>query len=136
MLTETHLNDEIKDAEINITGFEIYRSDRKGFKNGGVMLYIRSSLGLGTRVLHSLSHNKIDMIIVECVKINGVLVSLYRPPSADGESFYYVLNEMRRILNENNAEQKNIVIAGDFNLPIIEWRSRQVKGGTRDRQMT
>ena len=83
LLTETHLNEEIKDAEIDIAGFDIYRSDRQGFKNGGVLMYMKSSLNLGTKQLYSLSHNKVDMIIVECIKINSILVCLYRPPSTD-----------------------------------------------------
>ena len=50
MLTETHLNSDIKDAEIGIHGFDIYRSDRNGSKNGGVMVYLKSSLNLGTKL--------------------------------------------------------------------------------------
>ena len=57
MLTESHLHEEIKDAEIKIDGFDIYRTDRMNFKCGGVIIYIRSSLNLGVSKLFSLSYN-------------------------------------------------------------------------------
>ena len=120
-----------KDAEINIAGFNIYRTDRKDYKNGGVIFYIKSNLNLGVNKLHSLSHNKIEILTLECVKINCIFACIYRPPSADGDSFHYVLNELRRVLYENQAERKTIIIAGDFNLPIIDWKTGKIKGGTR-----
>ena len=46
MLTESPLTKEIRDAEVQIRGFDLYRADRSNFKNGGVALYVKSSLNL------------------------------------------------------------------------------------------
>ena len=132
MLTESHLNEEVRDAEIKIHGFDIHRMDRKNFKCGGVIFYIKSNLNLGVRNLYGLSHNKIEILILECVKINCIIACIYRPPCADGNSFHYVLSEMRRILNENAGESRTIIIGGDFNLPIINWKTKKVSGGARE----
>ena len=62
MLTESHLNKDIIDAEVKISGFDIYRTDRINFKNGGVAIFIRTELNLGVKTLLSLSHNKIEVL--------------------------------------------------------------------------
>ena len=124
MLTETHLNNEIKDAGVNIQGFDLYRCDRTNFKNGGVIIYARSSLNLGIKQLHSLSHNKIELLILECLRINCILVCIYRQPDADGDSFYYVIDEQCVKINENEGELKTIIMAGNFNFPNINWKMR------------
>ena len=36
-LTESHLHSDIRDAEISIPGYELYRCDRHGAKNDGVV---------------------------------------------------------------------------------------------------
>ena len=37
LLTESHLIPDIKDTEIQIPDYKIYRTDRECFKNGGVI---------------------------------------------------------------------------------------------------
>ena len=132
MLTESHLTGQIRDAEVKINGFDIYRTDRSNFRNGGVITYVKSSLNLGTKLLYSLSHNKIEMLVIECFNINSILACIYRPPSADSSSFNFILSELGRVLNENEGERKTIIVAGDFNFPIIDWKTRKVSGGTRE----
>ena len=46
-LTESHLSQDIKDSEIKIEGYDPYRSDRLHGEKGGILVYIKSSLGLG-----------------------------------------------------------------------------------------
>ena len=43
-LTETWLDDTVSDGEIQMENFEIFRSDRKVRKRGGVALYLRKEL--------------------------------------------------------------------------------------------
>ena len=43
MLTETHLDDSIKDSEIALPGFCVFRNDRNRH-GGGVLMYIHQSL--------------------------------------------------------------------------------------------
>ena len=53
VLTEIHLHEEIKDEEIYIEGYDIFRSDRQTFKNGGVVAYVRTNLNLESKMLYS-----------------------------------------------------------------------------------
>ena len=43
-IVETWANDEIRESELKIDGYEMYKVDRRGRKGGGVILYIRYSL--------------------------------------------------------------------------------------------
>ena len=132
MLTESHLEEDIKDAEVKISGFDLCRTDRVNFKNGGIVIYIRSDLGLGVRPLLSLSHNKIEVMVLECVKINCILVCVYRPPIADSGSFSHVLHAIKNEIEKNGGVRRTILMGGDFNFPIIDWKTRRVSGGTMD----
>ena len=38
MLTESHLTDEVLDAEVNLEGFETYRTGTQGFKISSVIV--------------------------------------------------------------------------------------------------
>ena len=44
IISETWLDDSISDAEIQMSNFEIFRSDRLGRQRGGVALYLRKNL--------------------------------------------------------------------------------------------
>ena len=44
VITESWLNSEILDAEVQINGFNIFRSDRIGRIRGGVAVYMRKEL--------------------------------------------------------------------------------------------
>ena len=63
-LTETHLNEDIKDAEIAIDGYQIFRSDREGRARGGVALYIKTELGADATVLSAGSNGVVEHIIL------------------------------------------------------------------------
>ena len=54
LFTETHLNDQILDAEVQIKNFDLYRTDRQGYRNGGLIIYSKTDLNLGITVKQSL----------------------------------------------------------------------------------
>ena len=70
MLTESHLTSEVWDAEIHIEGFEVHRTDRIGFRNGGVIIYVKSMLNLGFRVALSIHKTKWTYL---CLKVRGLI---------------------------------------------------------------
>ena len=50
-LTESHLNEDILDAEINIDGFDIFRADRNQTTKGGVIVYIKKETAASAKML-------------------------------------------------------------------------------------
>ena len=43
-VVETWLTDDISDAELKVSGYELYRKDRTESKGGGIILYVKESL--------------------------------------------------------------------------------------------
>ena len=64
-LCETHLREEILDAEINVEGYRIYRSDRlAGMRKGGVLMYVREDVAADMEVLSSGSTGEAEWLVV------------------------------------------------------------------------
>ena len=76
-LTETHLTPSILDAEVSITGYDLFRSDRMERSHGGVATYVRKDLAVKTFVKDSNSY--CDSLILHVPQINLFIINLYRP---------------------------------------------------------
>lgn len=114
-ISETWLNDKIKDGEINITGYTIKRGDRKhGRKGGGVCIYIRDTLSYKER--HDLTANsQVEAVCVELVRssADNIIVScVYRPPKPNCS--YY--DKMLDLLEKMSTENKELILLGDLNI--------------------
>ena len=129
-LTESHLNENFHDGEINIDGFSNYRADRTaGIRKGGVIVYVKDDLLSGISNICSGSIGNIEYLAIEisCIKI--LYVSVYRPPTAELNDFIQVLSIIKSEI-EKHQTMPNIVVTGDLNLPIINWSNLTINGGT------
>ena len=52
-LTDSHLKPQVVDAEIQMKGMTIYRTDRKQREGGGVISYVRQDLAVNSVLQHS-----------------------------------------------------------------------------------
>jgi len=82
-LSETHLSSDIDDRVVKISGFEIFRNDRKvnGRQGGGVMLYVRRELN-PIRITN-LEKPEVESLYVQ-TKLHGktlIFFVVYRPPN-------------------------------------------------------
>ena len=128
-LTESHLLQDIKDSEIKIEGYDPYRSDRLHGEKGGILVYIKSSLGLGVTEIDKGSINHVEYSVIEMKKIETVLITVYRPPGAELSAFSSVLLKIKESFKK--FEKMPLIIwSGDFNFPNIDWKVSDVKGGT------
>lgn len=116
VVTETWLNHDIADHEIVPPGYRMLRKDRDR-RGGGVAVILRDEL-LVTRLA--------DIPDLECLwvktglgKVTIVIGACYRPPNSDS-SFFIKLNEY---VTSNNLGEQNLILAGDFNTPEIDWSS-------------
>ena len=68
-LTESHLRSEIKDAEVHIDGFQLFRADRtEGSARGGVVVYVKESSFGEVSVLSSGSNGVVEWIALKLGK--------------------------------------------------------------------
>lgn len=109
-ITESHLNNKDRNAELNIDGLKLIRKDRTGRKGDGCVLYYREDLG----VIHQKDLNDMDIeaIWIEAkLPTNSVLFSVvYRPP--DHYDFFEKFNS---VLERAWLKSASIFLLGDFN---------------------
>ena len=112
-VTETWLNSDIADNEVLPKGYNIYRRDR-GHRGRGVLLAINSRIPC----------KRVDVPVdIEAVTIQlGFSIPifvcvLYIPPQPSYEYYKKYFNYISNFSNQHTP----LIIAGDFNLPDIDW---------------
>ena len=139
ILTETWLSDEIKNYELNLSDYSIYRCDRKNNRGsgtsigGGVLVAISKSLKSSLIKLQSHQHNiecksqsndspiNIDEVYVK-VKVGldkYIVGAVYIPPYDTINSYYTHVSNLDYITS--TLKDHKLIIGGDFNLPKINW---------------
>ena len=73
-LTESHLNDDILDAEIKIDGFYAIRQDRASSPKGGIITYIKDSVSTTAKVVATGSKGHIEYLCIYLIMISYYLV--------------------------------------------------------------
>ena len=123
-VTETHFNDEIKDAEISIPNYIVHREDRSRDTNGGgSAIYTHNSLSV--EKLDWFKGSESIAIKVNLDSTELYIVCLYRSTSLvtleENEKLLY------QIANIPTSPDINLVVIGDLNLPDIDWELGIVK---------
>ena len=113
-ITESKLDKKVNDQDINISGYNILRSDRNR-NSGGVACYVRSDLCFNRKNIfsNSLEHAFFDILIP---KVKPVSIGIfYRPPNVNNflETFS---NDLKQI----NFNKNKVYILGDFNINILQ----------------
>jgi len=125
-LTETWLVPDILDAEIELAGFEVYRSDRKSTIHGGALIYVKC--GIAVYNFSTFTNDLCECVSVVTTDTSGVTVRFtccYR--SGDNSSVSNVkLLEFLRSQSTNQADQ--VIICGDLNFPKIDWDTLTIDG--------
>ena len=117
---ESWLKPHVSDAQISIPNYELVRQDRIKRKNGGVLLYVHSSLPISDIQKHD--DDSCEAVICTIKSRNTKVASIYRPPDTSVQSFENLLTFLHNYLNPSDLNTHfEIVIMGDFNLPGISW---------------
>lgn len=124
IVSETWLRPEIQDCELLPPGFKIIRNDRDS-RGGGVAIILQEN--------------------IECVRLNGipnhesawcqiklgtalvVIGAIYRSPNASIE----YLEALQNYLEQQKAWNQRLIIAGDFNLPGVDWNTINIESRER-----
>ena len=117
-ISETHVNKDIRDSEIEIPGFQLNRNDRKNGAGGGggVVVYVNESLTHHRRF--DLEEDSIECVWVEVPvnKSKPVLVgNLYRPPDSSNYLPDDFNDKFDSMLAKVCCEDKETLLLGDFN---------------------
>ena len=128
------LASEHTNSEIFPDGYKsmVYRKDRN--KNGGGV-FIAVQDGLTTSEIDQ-GNTKCEIVWTEIQteKEKSLIIgSFYRTPNMNID----ILQELRNSLENlpKNSDDKTIILAGDFNLPHIDWQTNSVKTGGNQIQL-
>lgn len=109
-ITETHLNKNIHDTEIDIPGIKFVRLDRKGQKGGCLFYYAEHLQATHQRDLFT-RNIEAEWLQVKFPSSSVLFSVIYRPPDASGEFF----EQIGATLEKAWLKMSNIVLLGDFN---------------------
>ena len=121
MLTETHLDKQIKDPEISFEGWTPLRADRSVRMKGGAIIFFRDSLVVTNESTFSNSFTEVAMGFVAAS--NTAFIAIYRPPRCPEDQFVEALAVIESWITkvESISERSPaIIIGGDFNFPAMK----------------
>ena len=114
VISETWLNPSVKDLDIALPGYNVYRVDRLK-RGGGVAIYAKSNFI--TAVCSAISVPGQFELLALCITLGGsslTIAGVYRPPSAAPEALINLYKYF------SSWSKSDVVILGDFNL---DWLS-------------
>ena len=119
-MSETKLDDSVFDAEINIEGYTLIRSDRNRH-GGGVACYVKQHLTFDVMYYFS---NEIENIFIDIFLPKTKPLTLgffYRPPNQ-----YNFLHLIEDDFKKLNPEYKELHILGDININTLIDNNRSI----------
>ena len=107
VITETHWEDEILDAELTINNYNLYRADRINNRNlpwtkGGTAIYMHEDIAVNHKEVYS--DTKCESLCLKNNDINFILVSVYKPPNSPelSNSFNKCLHTINQFIKTHN----------------------------------
>ncbi|CAB3982643.1 Hypothetical predicted protein [Paramuricea clavata] len=118
--SETWLNSTVNNADVNISGYKLFRGDRRHKRGGGVCAYIRDNLKAKEITdLSSTSENGFQQLWVRIqhIKLKSFLLCVvYRPPDCEITCLEEYLTPS---IIEAHLYGKDIIIMGDLNYDLL-----------------
>ena len=127
ILTETHLKPYHVEGETCVPGYSTFRADRDKRAQGGVAIFLHHSIPADT--VEVFSNSYCELAMVHIASSNILLVGVYRPPQAPFEKFNECLCVMQGFIDRLPGTPE-LFIAGDFNLPFVDWPSKSIKSNS------
>ncbi|KAJ8042793.1 RNA-directed DNA polymerase from mobile element jockey [Holothuria leucospilota] len=129
--TETHLNSSVTSNELFPSNYTVFRKDRNyGQSKGGVLIATKNDL-LATYRPDLDSDCEVVWVSLEIQGAKQILIGSFYRSHKYGNSTDY-LDQLRASLRSASKNKNGqIYLAGDFNLPDIDWSSRSVQPGSQ-----
>lgn len=109
ILTEVQgYSNENKNYEIS--GYDLYASNRDTGRSGGVFIYVHSSIK--SNCVHSNCNDNTDFVLVELLDYKLKIMGVYRQPISNTDSF---MDYLEKLLQYN----KNCIVMGDININLL-----------------
>ena len=129
LITESWTNSNITNAEINLVGYSVIRTDRPDYRGGGCLLYHKMSLHV-TQIDTTMQTNRIQSLwaTIKCDNTSYTAGLYDNSPSSSQDEQTLMMEEIRLVCKNN----KNVLVCGDFNYPGINWTTLQADSNSQD----
>ena len=124
-LTETHCKPYMTKAQLDIENYTIHRADRRLRRKGGSLIYVHEVFDVSSSLCFDNQFVEVALVHIDDIKVS--LVCVYRPPNCPLSKFKEAIQFIQENLKEN--DDWTVIIAGDFNLPVIDWTDLTLKPG-------
>ena len=121
--TETWLNDNVLNSELDLDEYHVLRRDRQDKEGGGVFLCIKKHFN--SILIHKSKQSELVFAKIPIPRKPPVIVGcVYRAPKLNYEDCKKLCDEIREI----KLKHKNSVflLGGDFNIPDIDWNELSI----------
>ena len=119
------------DGVFSLEGYTMYRNDRHAIRGGGTLLYISNSIE--QRICRPLNTNDFENSIWCWIVGKGgkktLVGSIYRSPNSTPTNDVRLLEKIEKA--NDIAGDNRLLILGDFNVPKIDWVSKDLTAGAR-----
>ena len=119
VLTETWAKNETH-ALCYIPGYNSAHNLRENRKGGGVSIFVKDSINFSVIETVNTTNDHIETVAItfqcDLTGQNKNVLGVYRPPNGDANLFTESLSD---ILNQHNMSANETVIAGDFNICLL-----------------
>ena len=124
-ITESWLKSYHLDAQVAISGYTVVRADRSNRQGGGALLYVDD--GIPIEWSSTFDDGRCEALFCRLSSCSLNIAVIYRPPDTPSSSFYNSLEFLNKQI-ERTDPGDDLIIMGDFNLPVINWDSIVIGG--------
>lgn len=121
IITETWLDDTVSDAELGLSGYQIFRRDRSILtsskeKGEGVLIAVRD--GIDVTPFSSVKSLELQYELVKGGNSSLLINTIYLPPDATIDSYKLYADSLIKAKKKFPAAK--LILVGDYNLPNIK----------------
>ena len=117
--------DAIKSNEIFPQNYNVYRNDR-GTLDGGVFVLAEKSL-TSVEQTQFITDGELEWVKIKLLKNKDLLVRFFYMPHREHQH----LDQLKLSLERSEANKQNIILAGHFNCPNVNWEQQTATGSDR-----
>ena len=128
-ITETWLQDYIKDAPLTTEGFNIARCDRGDRVGGSVLLYSYQNYPSSEKKREKYDESYCLGLFVRLSSLKLGFFVAYHPSEAPTDKFQGVLTFFQKCMEEKLDRPFQVSLVEDFNFPDMQWHTERVLSG-------
>ena len=132
-VVESWTTDELRDSELYLDGYDMYREDKKPGKGRGILLYVKDTLKSARfNKLASVGFEQSIWCIVELKSSRYLIGTCYRSTSSSAENGERLLELLDAAVIQSQVS--NVMVIRDFNYPDNDYERFCVSAGPHSEQ--